>query len=110
MMKLLRSLKVRMPLGMLGMFALLLVFAHMAHAVDLSSFDATSAAFPIYDFIVNSLIKGPIGVVAGILCIGLGFVNIAGRGQFVMGIAPLIAGIGMLKLDAIVGTFGALIC
>lgn len=63
----------------------------------------------LYTFVVTDLLGGPIGLVAGILCVGYGAYNIVGRSQFAMGVPALLGGVMLLKLDSIVQSFGAML-
>lgn len=60
--------------------------------------------YDIYDFVVNQGLKGPFGIAGGIGLIIYGFVQVAKHP--LLGVPSAIAGIGILKADTIVQSFG----
>ncbi len=68
---------------------------------------AGSFAYDIYDVAVNSILKGPIGFVAGIAAIVLGAIS-AIKGQMMMAFPAILGGAALIKADTIVTTMGAM--
>ncbi|MDQ5988250.1 MAG: hypothetical protein CSYNP_04008 [Syntrophus sp. SKADARSKE-3] len=69
---------------------------------------AGSMAYDIYDIAVNSILKGPIGVVAGIGAVAFGaFAAI--QSKIMEAVPALLGGAALLKADAIVTSMGMLI-
>ena len=63
-------------------------------------------AYDIYDIAINSIIKGPIGFVAGAGFLGFGAYMLGtGKGVF-PGIGSILAGVALIKADSIVKTLG----
>ncbi len=69
---------------------------------------AGSFAYDIYDLFINQILKGPIGFVAGAATVVYGGA-VTAQGNYYAGIPALIGGLGLLKADTIVSSFGALI-
>lgn len=67
-----------------------------------------SFAYDIYDIGVNSILKGPIGFVAGVGAIIFGAIA-AIRGEILGAIPAILGGAAFLKADAIVQTLGCLV-
>ncbi len=83
-----------------------LSFAPSAWA--LTSPGAGSFAYDIYDIAINSILKGPIGFVAGTAAIVFGSV-IAIQGKILAAIPAILGGAALLKADSIVNTLGAIV-
>ncbi len=66
---------------------------------------AGSFAYDIYDVAVNSVLKGPIGFVAGIAAIVLGAIN-AIMGKIMMAFPAILGGAALIKADTIVTSMG----
>lgn len=66
-----------------------------------------SFAYDVYDIAVNSILKGPVGFVAGVSAIALGAVA-AIRSQVMAAIPAVLGGAALLKADAIVSSLGAI--
>jgi len=91
------------------MFAAILVtLSFVPSAWALNSPGAGSFAYDIYDIAINSILKGPIGFVAGTAAIVFGSV-IAIQGKILASIPAILGGAALLKADSIVNTLGAII-
>ena len=101
-----KFLKTRTTKSALSLVALLLVTAASAFALTQAT---TGAGEDLYTFIVQDLLGGPLGIVAGILAVGFGLFQMMGRSNFALAIPCLIGGVGLLKLDSIVTSFGAML-
>ncbi len=82
-----------------------LVYSGAAEALTTPA--AGSFAYDIYDVAVNSILKGPIGFVAGIAAIVLGAVQ-AIQGKMMMAFPAILGGAGLIKADTIVSSMGSI--
>ena len=98
--------EVRATLYSMGLFAgFFLVFTGPAEAITAPT--AGSFAYDIYDVAVNSILKGPIGFVAGLSAIVLGSIS-AIKGQMMLAFPAILGGAGLIKADTIVNSMGAI--
>ena len=91
-------------IAMAGAF-LALQFSSVAHAFTSPS--AGSFAYDVYDIVVNQILNGPIGTVAGLAAIVLGAIA-AIRSQIMLAVPSIIGGAVLIKADAIAQSMGAL--
>jgi hypothetical protein len=94
------------------MVKVVLLTAFMAMAIEPSAFAITapaagSFAYDIYDMAVNSILKGPIGFVAGLGAVCFGAV-LAIQQKMGGAIPALLGGAALLKADSIVASMGLL--
>lgn len=88
--------------------AALLVVSMATDAFALAAPGAGTFAYDIYDIAINSILKGPIGFVAGAAAIVFGAV-IAIQGKILAAVPAVLGGAALLKADSIVTTLGAII-
>ena len=65
-------------------------------------------AYDVYDIAVNSVLKGAIGFVCGLMAIAFGAL-MAIRAQIMPAIPAILGGAALLKADTIVTSLGALV-
>lgn len=87
---------------------LVFVLSDVATVMAITAPAAGSFAYDIYDIGVNSILKGPIGFVAGVGAIAFGAV-MAIRSQIMMAVPAILGGAALLKADTITESLGALI-
>lgn len=99
-------MKKSFSLGFMLAIAMLVMAAGQAFAVSVP----TSGTFFYqgYDLVVNDILKGPVGFIAGVAVIVWGATMIP-RGQYLPAIGTLLAGGAMLKADDITQTLGMII-
>jgi len=68
---------------------------------------AGSFAYEVYDIGVNSILKGPIGFIAGVLLIVYGGLQVLK--SWMIGIAAILVGGMVVKADTVVVSLGALV-
>jgi hypothetical protein len=85
-----------------------MLFGRFGDAFAITTPAAGSFAYDIYDIGVNSILKGPIGFVAGVGAIIFGAIE-AIRGQVLGAVPAILGGAALLKADGIVQTLGCLI-
>lgn len=90
---------------LLGLLAIV-IFASPAWAIVIPA--AGTFAYDIYDIVVNGILTGPVGFVAGVGAIVFG-AYMAIRSEIMMAIGAIIGGAIILKADAITTTMGAII-
>ena len=88
--------------------AVILVTSMATNALALAAPGAGTFAYDIYDIAINSILKGPIGFVAGAAAIVFGSV-IAIQGKILAAVPAILGGAALLKADSIVTTLGAII-
>lgn len=66
---------------------------------------AGSFAYDIYDLAVNSILRGPIGFVAGVAAVALGCI-VAMKNQVMLALPCVLGGAALLRADALVVSFG----
>ncbi|HDH91394.1 MAG TPA: hypothetical protein ENF38_00405 [Candidatus Aenigmarchaeota archaeon] len=66
-------------------------------------------AYDIYDTVINGIVQGPIGFAAGVGMIAFGAYLVAARSLIFQGIAPILAGVALIKADSIVQTLGFIV-
>lgn len=86
----------------------IMLFGHFGEALAIVAPVAGSFAFDIYDIGVNSILKGPIGFVAGVGAIIFGSIE-AIRGQILGAVPAILGGAALLKADDIVQTLGCIV-
>lgn len=87
----------------------LLIFCHYGQALAITAPAAGSSfAYDIYDIGVNSILKGPIGFVAGVGAIVFGAIE-AIRGRILGAVPAILGGAALLKADSIVQTLGCIV-
>ena len=86
-------------------FALLLLLGIVPEAFAIATPVAGSFAYDIYDLAVNSILKGPIGVVCGIgsICYGA---SCGIKQEVGASITSVLGGAALLKADTIVSSMG----
>jgi len=87
--------------------ALLLVLALSPVAMAITAPAAGAFAYDVYDVAVNSILKGPIGFVGGVVAIVFGAVA-AIRAEVMYAIPAILGGAVLLKADSIVTSLGAI--
>jgi len=89
------------------LFTLLLVMAIAPSAFAITAPTTGSFAYDVYDMAVNSILKGPIGFVAGLgaVCFGAA---LAIQQKIGGAIPALLGGAVLLKADTIVSSMGLL--
>ena len=70
--------------------------------------ESTTLGFTVYDIIVTKMLKGPIGVAAGVAFIALGAIQ-AVRNNLIGAVPAVLAGGILIKADSVVRALGALI-
>ena len=88
--------------------AVVLTASMATNAFALAAPGAGTFAYDIYDIAINSILKGPIGFVAGAASIVFGAV-IAIQGKILAAVPAVLGGAMLLKADSIVTTLGAVI-
>ena len=88
--------------------AVVLLTSMATNAFALAAPGAGTFAYDIYDIAINSILKGPIGFVAGAAAIVFGSV-IAIQGKILAAVPAILGGAALLKADSIVTTLGAII-
>ena len=88
--------------------ALLMTMPDMSWALDPSAWDDSTWGYPIYDIVVNKMSKGAPAFGAGVAGIATG-VFLAYKGQWGMTLGTLAGTGALIKADALVTTFGAII-
>ncbi len=86
----------------------IMLFGRFGDAFAITTPVDGSFAYDIYDIGVNSILKGPIGFVAGVGAIIFGSIE-AIRGQVLGAVPAILGGAALLKADAIVQTLGCII-
>lgn len=81
----------------------------LATASALAFAPAGTGAIELYNFVVNDMLGGPIGTLAGVVAFGFGAYQVIGRSQFALGVPAIIGGVMILKLEDIMTSFGALV-
>ncbi|MFB3925192.1 MAG: hypothetical protein ACE14T_03980 [Syntrophales bacterium] len=87
--------------------AVVTIFLAARDAFAIGAPAAGSFAYDIYDLSVNSILKGPIGFVAGLGAVAYG-ASLAIRQNIGGAIPALLGGAALLKADAIVTSLGLL--
>jgi len=99
---------IRQDQGLQAAFlALLLVLALSPVAMAITAPAAGAFAYDVYDVAINSILKGPIGFVAGVVAIVFGAVA-AIRAEVMYAIPAILGGAILLKADSIVTSLGAI--
>jgi hypothetical protein len=70
--------------------------------------ESTTLGFTVYDIIVTKMLKGPIGVAAGVAFIALGAIQ-AVRNNLIGAVPAVLAGGILIKADSVVRALGAII-
>jgi hypothetical protein len=70
--------------------------------------ESTTLGFTVYDIIVTKMLKGPIGVAAGVAFIALGAIQ-AVRNNLIGAVPAVVAGGILIKADSVVRALGAII-
>ncbi len=86
----------------------IILFGRFGEAFAITTPATGSFAYDIYDIGVNSILKGPIGFVAGVGAIIFGAIE-AIRGQVLGAVPAILGGAALLKADDIVQTLGCII-
>jgi hypothetical protein len=89
------------------LFTLFLVMAIVPQAFAITTPAAGSFAYDVYDMAVNSILKGPIGFVAGLAAVCFG-AAMAIQQKIGGAIPALLGGAVLLKADTIVSSMGLL--
>ena len=86
----------------------IMLFGQFGEALAVTAPTTGSFAYDIYNIGVNSILKGPIGFVAGVGAIVFGAIE-AIRGQVMGSVPAILGGAALLKADSIVTTLGCII-
>ncbi|MDO3380358.1 hypothetical protein [Geoalkalibacter halelectricus] len=100
-------MKAKVSVGFLMALAILLVASGQAFGFT-GGLDPTDFFYTGYDLVVNRILNGPIGFIAGVAVIVWGATMIP-RGQYLPAVGTLLAGGAILKADDIVNTMGMII-
>ncbi len=87
----------------------ILILGHYSEALAITAPAAGSSfAYDIYDIGINSILKGPIGFVAGVGAVVFGAIE-AIRGRILEAVPAILGGAALLKADSIVQTLGCIV-
>ena len=85
---------------------LVLGFTQVALAISAPS--SGSFAYDMYDIVVNKMLKGPIGFVAGLAAIAFGAASLV-QARIMMAVPAILGGAAIIKADAITKSLGVVI-
>jgi len=91
---------------------MLILFSVLLAAAQVWAWTAPATgdlAYDIYDVVVNDIVQGPIGFAAGVGMLAFGAYLLAARSMIFQGIAPILAGVALIKSDTIIQTLGWLV-
>jgi len=77
-------------------------------ALAISAPSSGSFAYDMYDIVVNKMLKGPIGFVAGLAAIAFGAVSLV-QARIMMAVPAVLGGAAIIKADAITSSLGLVI-
>ena len=106
------GLKPRLIFGVIVLFMAVAGAAGPALALNVTipegADESTTLGFTVYDIIVTKMLKGPIGVAAGVAFIALGAIQ-AVRNNLIGAVPAVLAGGILIKADSVVRALGAII-
>lgn len=97
---------VRLTLAAVLSFAVVLLLQDAASAITAPA--AGTFAYDVYDIVVDKMLKGPIGFVAGVIAMIVGAIA-AIRAEFMLAIPAIVGGAILLKADSLVTSLGCII-